>query len=161
MDLSENNELMEVVRQSAFNIKNISDQMGIITVAVNDLKIRSTRLEDRVNNNEESFNRYVEKQRMNERVEADERQEYADSIKGRVYRLLNEVNRLDLYGKFAAKCWNDCKSHSRMRGKHGCDTKKIDHKDVINFIGTWEPYSYGTMGYIEYLDSRKDGVRTQ
>ena len=160
MELSDNNELMEVVRQSALNIKSVSEQMGVIVTAVNDLKVRSAKLEDRVSNNEMAFDRFVEKQRMNERVEADERQEYADSIKGRVYRLLNEVNRLDLYGKFAAKCWNDCKSHSRMRGKTGFDTKKVDHNDVINFIGTWEPYSYGTMGYIEYLDSKKGGAGT-
>ena len=148
-------EVANVVKQTAFNVAGMNEQMGLMKSAIDNLKIGHARLEDKVISNEDEFGRFKESLRQRERVEAEEVQEYDDAIRNRIGDMLGQRNRMDLYGAFARKCWIDSKRHSYMRGKSGVDTKRMYHNDVLNYIGTWEPYGYGVDGYIHHIDESR------
>lgn len=151
--------LMQLVEQTTFNVASVSKQMGLLASAVTNLKVDQKRLEDKVNTQCSEFKQFVEKYNENERIDADDQQEYVDAIKGRVSEILKSRGRRDLFGEFSKQCWNNAKTHSRMRGKGGFQTKKMYHREVVDYINAWEPYSYGTDGYIRHLDDLKKNKR--
>ena len=151
--------LMQLVEQTTFNIASVSEQLGLIASAVTNLKVDQKRLEDRVETQGNEFKQFVAKYNDNERIDADDQQEYVDAIKERVANILKGRDRDDLFGEFSKQCWNNAKSHSHMRGKGGFQTKKMYHREVIDYINAWEPYLYGVDGYIKHLDDLKESKR--
>lgn len=150
--MSDSNDLMEVVKQTAFNLSAVSEQMGIIASEIKSLKVSVMEQEAKVSDVANDLAQYKESQRQKEWIEPSDAQEYEDAISDRVAELLKPVDRFDLFGKFKMKCWCDAKKHSYMRGHSGIYTKKMFHQDVIDYIRSWQPYSYGVYGYIEHLD---------
>ena len=150
-------DVQNALGQLALREATTKEQMGVLVEDMKSERIARLALDSRESSHYEEFLQYQEKQRQKERVDEAAAKEYGIAISNRITDLLSERNRFDLFGSFSKKCWIDAKKHSYMVGKHGMYTKQMYHTDVINYIGTWEPYGWGVDGYIEHLDSMKNG----
>lgn len=144
-------DLMEVVKQTAFNTQSISDQMGIVatTLKNHDIAIRELR-EDRKADRED-FENYKLIQKEKEFAEPARVQELADAVKNRVSDICNEFGCYDMYGSFSRKAWIDAKKFANVVGKGGVYTRQMHVDEAIEYIGTWKPHGYGIQGYIDHL----------
>lgn len=158
--MSELNELMSVVKQSAFNIQAVSDQMGIITNEVKGLKVEQLRMAERVDTIANRMQRYEDEKRVT--------RPQADTIKRAIHSRAIDLLGIEFTngrvadwcigtdkkyrGKFISRCYVDTRAFSKL-GTPYYETLRKDYEEVLEFIGTWVPLQ-GVTGYKEYLDKR-------
>lgn len=158
--MSEATELMDVVKQTAFNVAGISEQMGILTTEIKNIKLEQRRqaegpaaVNDRMQNYEDRI-----------RVSRSEAQNIRRSIHGRVCDLLNihYINGVvaseciydDKFyrGRFISRCYVDARKESRL-GTPYYETYCRDYQEVLDYIARWVPPT-GVEGYKAYLEIR-------
>lgn len=158
--MSEINEVMAVVKQSAFNIQTVSEQMGIIANEVKNMKVEQLRISEKVNTMADRMQNYEDRLRVN-RAGA---QNIRRSIHMRAAELLG-IEFIDGHvadwcvdtdkkyrGKFIQRLYSDAREQSKL-GTPYYETYQRDYAEVLEFISTWVPTS-GVTGYKEYLDKR-------
>ena len=145
------NEIMEITKQTAFNLQAVSEQMGMITSTVKQQGLTIREHTNDIRNLRYDFEKSEEKRRQNEYCEPAEQQKIYEAVHNRVTDICKEYGCYDYYGAFCKKAWFDGKKHSYVLGKAGVYTKKMYVKDVINYYGTWIPEGYGIDGYINRL----------
>lgn len=158
--MSETTELMDVVKQTAFNVAGISEQMGILTTEIKTIKLEQRRqaeglaaVNDRMQNYEDRI-----------RVSRSEAQNIRRSIHERVCELLgihyldgvvaNDCLYADKYyrGRFISRCYVDARNESRL-GTPYYETYSRDYQEVLDYIARWVPPT-GVEGYKAYLEMR-------
>lgn len=160
--MSEMNELMEVVRQSAFNIQSVGEQMGLVAREVKDLKIQQLRLSEKM----DTLDGRLAKHERTERVSRTEQQTLRRAIHLRVNELLdikfeNGVvadesieDDVKYRGGFISKCYHDARTYGRL-GTPYTETLRVDFSETLDYINAWIPTN-GVAGYKEYLDKRAE-----
>lgn len=141
--------------ESARQIGENAAALGILQASVSNIRIEHKKLADRENAHYQEFCDFKEEQKENEYISPAECQEIATAIQNKVTDILFSKGRMDLYGKFAKKAWADAKKYSNVVGKGGVYTKRRHFAGVIDYIGVWQPYGYGSAGYIEHLDNKE------
>ena len=150
------NDLMKVVQLTAMNVQGISQQMGILTTAVQDLQTDMTSVKDRMQNYEDEL-----------RITRSQGKALKKSILNRVSVLLNisfvnghvadECIETDqkYRGGFISRCYVDAKQSGLMAECYW-ETARRDYDRCIEFIEAWVPnVKGGVNGYKEYLDIRR------
>lgn len=147
--------LLKVGEQNSFAITGLQQQMGILAPAVQKLQIEMREEAEWRTGFEKRYEEDQQRQKERERIESDELNELRICIENRVATIFRENNIQDnkLFGVFMRKAWIDGKRHSRVKGKAGMDTRKMDFEEVKEFYSKWTPYAYGVEGYIKYLNS--------
>lgn len=160
--MNEMNELMQVVRQSAFNIQSVSEQMGVVAREVKDLKLQQLRLSEKM----DSLDTRLQNHERTERVNRAESQNIRRSIHLRVNELLDIKFKdgvvaeesleddIKYRGGFISRCYHDARTYSKL-GTPYSETLSIDYLETMNYIGSWVPVC-GVTGYKEYLDKRAE-----
>ena len=147
----------KIVEQTAFNLSVVSKQMGLLQTKVEDHEIRLKEIDekaDKVDRGLSDLKLYVNE---HEYIEPADVEKIKTAMKNRVRDLLSELQLTqtefrDYYGKFMNKFWIDCKHDSYAVGKAGVYTKKRNFKDLITYIGQWQPEGYGSAtAYIDHL----------
>ena len=158
--MSETSELMEIVKQTAFNIAGISEQMGILATEVKNIKLEQRKQAERIAAVNDRMQNYEDRIRVG-RPEA---QNIRRAIHARVCDLLdikyeNGVVASDsLYAdkyyrsRFISRCYVDARKDSRL-GTPYYETYCRDYEEVLDYISRWEPPT-GTEGYKAYLEAR-------
>lgn len=156
---------MQVVRQSAFNIQSVSDQMGIVATEVKGLKTQQLRISEQMNELSDRMQGYEDRIRVS-RAEA---QTIRRAIHARVVDLLGIefqdgcvadwciADDKKYRGGFISRCYHDAREYSHL-GTPYYETYRKDYIDVLEYINTWVPMR-GVTGYKEYLDKRADEAR--
>jgi len=160
--LSEAMELMDVVKQTAFNVANISEQMGILSTEVKSIKIEQRRLaeglaaaNDRMQNYEDRI-RLTRPQAQNIRSTIHKR---AADLLGITY-VNGTVSPESLFNDkyyrpgFISRLYTDARNQSKL-GTPYYETYQRDYEEVLNYINGWVPPT-GTEGYKAYLDARRN-----
>lgn len=160
--MSEATELMDVVKQTAFNVATISDQMGIITSEVKNLKIEQIRLADGLDKVNSRMQRYED----NVRVTRHQAQNLRNSIHAKAATLLEIeykngiiTNERGLYNDkyyrsgFISRLYVDARKQSHL-GTPYTETLQRDYEECLKFIADWNPPT-GVEGYKHYLDARR------
>lgn len=158
-------DLYKITQQTAFNVAGISEQMGILTTDVRNLKKELVEMkqqtEDRFTEHEVRMASYEDRIRLTRPQANNVRQ----SIHARVRELLGieyengivKENCLfaDKYLRpgFISRCYTDARRESKL-GTPYSETYQRDYSEVLHFIATWEPPT-GTEGYTAYLLNRK------
>ena len=158
-------DLYKITRQTAFNVAGISEQMGILTTEVRDLKKDFVEMkqqtEDRFAEHEVRMASYEDRIRLTRAQARNVRQ----SIHQRVRDLLDirvengivapESLYADKYYRpgFISRCYTDARRDSKLGTPYG-ETYQRDYHEVLNFISTWQPPT-GVDGYKAYLDARR------
>ena len=163
--MSEMNELMQVVKQSAFNIQSVGEQMGIITSEVKSLKVQQLRMSEQMGALADRMQGYEDRIR----VSRSEAQTIKRAIHARVIELLG-IEFVDgcvadwcisddkkYRGGFISRCYHDAREYSRL-GTPYYETYHKDYLEVLEYINTWVPMR-GVTGYKEYLDKRAEEIR--
>lgn len=159
--MSDNNELMQIVKQTAYNVAGVSEQMGILHNEVNSLKLEMRRqveglqaVNDRMQNYEDRI-----------RLTRSQAQNVRNSIHKRVKDLLDirYVNDVvateclydDKYYRpgFISRLYADARKYSKL-GTPYQETYQRDYAEVLEYINLWQPPT-GTDGYKAYLDARR------
>ena len=160
--MNETTELMNVVKQTAFNVETISDQMGIITSEVKNLKLEQIRLADGL----DKVNSRMQKYEDNVRVTRHQAQNLRNTIHAKAATLL-EIEYKDgiittergLYNDkyyrsgFISRLYVDARKQSRL-GTPYTETLQRDYEECLKFIADWNPPT-GVEGYKRYLDARR------
>ena len=134
----------------------VAESVGVIQNTLIEHSRQILGVKEDISSIREDFEAEKARNRDRERIEADEVNHISEAIKSRVVDLLSEIDRLDLYGKVAAKCRCDAKRHSYYRGINAVDTKLIYYAELLEYIGKWIPEGYGGIsGYVSHLDSIK------
>jgi hypothetical protein len=153
---------MNVVKQTAFNVATISDQMGIITSEVKNLKLEQIRLADGL----DKVNSRMQKYEDNVRVTRHQAQNLRNTIHAKAATLL-EIEYKDgiittergLYNDkyyrsgFISRLYVDARKQSRL-GTPYTETLQRDYEECLKFIADWNPPT-GVEGYKRYLDARR------
>lgn len=159
--MSETNALMQVVKQTAFNVANISEQMGILSTEVKSLKTEMRRQAEKINAMDDRMQNYEDRVRLT-RPQA---QNVKFSIHERVKALLNiryengVVAGVSLYDDkyyrpgFISRLYADARHESRL-GTPYSETYQRDYEEVLSYISRWQPPT-GVDGYKSYLDARR------
>lgn len=151
--MSEYQEMLDLQKQVGFNVASMSNALGVVATKVQEHDNRIATSENEINN----LNKRIDdvNTRLNDSIKIDEEQmqTLTESINNRTRDLLAPRDRFDLFGRFTRQCWHESKKHSKVRGRGGSQTKKVYYNDCLNFIGNWEPMTFGgTDGYINHLD---------
>lgn len=159
--MSEKNELLEVVRATALNVRGVSEQMGVLTQAVKDVQKKQS--EQAVFNQEvlDRMDKY-ENTIMVDRVQAQNIRraihKRAADVLGIKYDKYGNVEESSIYndetyrGKFISRIYRDARKDSEL-GTPYAYTYRKDYEDVIEFIASWYPFE-GVEGLKEYIDKR-------
>lgn len=156
----ENNEIIESLKLSAFNIQNISEQMGVVNSKLKDLEDAREDHEMRI--------KYIED---NERISRSQ----AKTIHDRVIATVNEIlgiayeggkvsdktvsSDIKYRGGFIARCYVDAKNAGVMEQSYH-DTPKCLYRKCLEYIEAWTPQvDGGTEAYKRYLDIRREERR--
>lgn len=158
--MSEIDDVMAVVRQSAFNIQTVGEQMGIISTELKNLKIEQLRTGEKIEAITDRMQNYEDRLRVNRACAQTIRRAIharASELLGIEYengrvadRCINTDARYR--GKFISRCYYDAREHSKL-GTPYYETYQRDYREVLDYIGTWVPQE-GVTGYKEYLDKR-------
>lgn len=155
-------ELMEVVKQTAFNVAGISEQMGILTNSVRELKVeqaKQARSIETINNRMQNYE---------DRVRCD--RSMAQNIRNSIHKRVQELLGIkyedgvitdpvglhnDKYYRpgFISRLYVDARKDSKL-GTPYYETYQRDYEEVLDFIGKWVPPT-GVDGYKMYLDKRR------
>ena len=164
--MKEDNELMTVVKQTAFNVASISEQMGILNNAVKELKLeqikQAEQFESFRSRTEDRMQSYEDKLPVT-RMQA---QNLRNSIHARAALLLDIhykdgiiEDEIGLYndkyyrGGFISRLYSDARKQSRL-GTPYYATYARDVEEVLDFINEWIPPA-GVEGFKRYLDARR------
>lgn len=160
--MSEVNELMDVVKQTAFNVAGISEQMGILNSRVLNIEKEQRRLSEQ----QGSINNRMQKYEDRIRLDRPQAQNLKQAIHARVKNLLGiryengivatECLRDDKYYRpgFISRCYADARKDSRL-GTPYYETYQRDYEEVLEFINNWLP-PVGVEAYKVYLDARRN-----
>lgn len=160
--MSDAMELMDVVKQTAFNVAGISEQMGILTNSVRELKLeqaKQARSIEAMDNRMQNYEDRIRCERsmaqnlrnsIHKRVQELLGIEYKDGIITDAEGLLN-----DKYYRpgFISRLYADARKDSKL-GTPYYETYQRDYEEVLGFIGRWVPPT-GVDGYKRYLDKRR------
>lgn len=158
---NELDQINSIVQQTAFTVKAISEQMGIVESKVKNHENRITTLEERTESQYKEFVNFKEIVKENEYIEPEKVEKLKVAMGNRVVDLLSPLDLSksefgEYYGKFMSKFWWDCKKHSYAVGKAGVYTKQKHYKLLMEYIGEWIPEGYGSAeGYIAHLRVKK------
>ena len=159
--MNEIQELTQIVKQTAFNVASISEQMGLISKEVRDLKIGQRELSEGLKAVNDRMQNYEDRIR----VTRPQAQNIRNSIHARTAILLHieyengivkpESMFADKYYRqgFISRCYTDARKSSRL-GTPYTETYQRDYDEVLHFISGWEPPT-GVEGYKSYLDARR------
>ena len=160
--MSDSNELMEVVKQTAFNVAGISEQMGILTNSVRELKLEQTKQAKNI----EAINNRMQNYEDSVRVTRSQAQNIRNSVHARAAQLLNIhykdgiiTDETGLYNDkyyrsgFISRLYVDARKQSRL-GTPYSETLRRDYEECLKYISEWNPPT-GTDGYKAYLDARR------
>lgn len=160
--MSETTELMQVVKQTAFNVAGISEQMGIISTEVQNLKIEVRRQAENiaaVNNRMQNYEDRI-------RLTRPQAQTVKSAIHSRAKELLDiryedgivaeECLFADKYFRpgFISRLYTDARRDSKL-GTPYYETYQRDYAEVLDYIAGWQPPT-GVEGYKKYLLDRKN-----
>ena len=152
-------QLQNALGQLAVKTGSLVDAIGVIEVNVKRHETEIRTLGEQQKTTDQKIDDLTLYIKETEYIEPFEAREFHNAIKSRVGDLLNGINRIEdkyLWRCMMCKCWNDCKKYSMMAGNAGVYTKKRHYKEVLNYIGGWEPEGYGGLtGYINHLDIHK------
>ena len=148
----DDDDTMEVLEETVKTLKSQNDHLLILSEMVRKNAIAIRKLDDGY----ETLKKDIRFIADNEYVSPAERQKIADAVKNRVTDILRIKNFTPrqykyYYRQFAKKIWIDAKRDSMAVGRGGVYTKHRHYKEVINYIGVWEPEGYGIDGYFEHL----------
>lgn len=154
-------QINDIVQQTAFNIRAISEQMGIVESKVKNHETRLTSLEEKTDREYNEFINFKKYVKENEYIEPEKVEKLKTAMGNRVVDLLSPLHLSqsafgEFYGKFMSKFWWDCKKHSYAVGKAGVYTKERHFNDLMEYVGEWIPEGYGSAkGYIDHLEAKK------
>ena len=164
--MSDNNELMDIVKQTAFNIASVSEQMGILSSNVKDLKRDVIGIKQDIDDYKTKTDLRMQSYEDSVRVSRTQAQNIRNSIHARAAELLGIVykdgvitDKVGLYNDkyyrsgFISRCYVDARKQSRL-GTPYTETLKRDYEEVLKFINEWDPPT-GKEGYKAYLDARR------
>lgn len=163
--MSELNELMQVVKQSAFNIQSVGEQMGIVATEVKSLKVQQLRMSEQMDNLSDRMQGYEDRIR----VSRSQAQTLRRAIHQRVIELLGIeyvegcvadwciADDKKYRGGFISRLYHDAREYSRL-GTPYYETYNKDYLEVLEYINKWVPMR-GITGYKEYLDKRAEEAR--
>lgn len=166
MGLSENNDLMDVVRQTAFNVSGISEQMGVVVSKINAMDVKQRQMEERLASGLEQVNTRMQSYEDRIRLTRPQARNVQASIHARVKELLNiryedgvvaeECLYADKYYRpgFLSRLYADARRDSRL-GTPYSETYQKDLEEVLDYINRWLP-PRGIEGYKRYLDARRE-----
>ena len=155
-EVQQSNDLLEVVKQSAFNISAIGQQLGLIVPIVQKLDTKVNEIEGRMHHYEDSL-----------RITRSQGKQIKRAVIARVSELLGivfeggrvadesiEVDRR-YRGGFISRCYVDAKRNGVMAECYW-ETPRGDYEKCMEYIEAWYPeVKGGVEGYKEYLDIRR------
>lgn len=155
-----NNDLDKVIelsKQTAFNVQDMNKQMGIIAAEIRDVKTAYRQVVTDVKNVNDDLQQYKTYAEESKYIPPSKQEEMEQAVKGRVAELLNALNLSEsdfkkYFGKFTSRCWCDTKKTRLIFGRKGVYTPQRNFDAAIKYINAWEPVKHGTVGYIDYLD---------
>lgn len=159
--MSETTELMQVVKQTAFNVAGISEQMGILSTEVQNLKLEVRKQAESIAAVNDRMQNYEDRIRLT-RPQA---QNVKSSIHTRVKNLLgiryedgvvaDDCLYDDKYFRpgFISRLYADARKESKL-GTPYSETYQRDYEEVLDYIAGWVPPT-GVLGYKAYLNARK------
>lgn len=154
-------DLKTIVKQTAFNLNAVSEQMGLVNAKLKAHEGRLASLENKTSLVASDLGNFKEYVKENEYIEPEKVDKLKIAMGNRVVDLLSGLNLSksefgEYYGKFMSKFWWDCKKHSYAVGKAGVYTKNRHYEDLMKYIGEWQPEGYGSaVGYINHLKVKK------
>lgn len=157
-------DIKNLVKQTAFNVSAISEQMGIVEQRVKNHETRITSLEEHTNESDKAFKDFKEYVKENEYISPEKVEKLKTAMGNRVVDLLSQLNLSqsefgEYYGKFMSKFWWDCKKHSYAIGKAGVYTKERHFSPLMEYVGLWTPEGYGSAtGYISHLKTKNMNI---
>ena len=158
---NEINDVMKIVKQTAFNVQGISEQMGIISAEVKAMKLEQRKQANEIQALNDRMQNYEDRVRVTRSMS----QNIKNSIHARVRELLKieyingvvtaESIYADKYYRpgFISRCYTDARKESRL-GTPYSETYQRDYEEVLEFINKWVPPT-GVEGYMSYLDLRR------
>lgn len=133
--MSNNNEvydldkIMNIVGLTSMNVKNLSDQMGVVTTAVKDLKDDVSNIAMRMDNIEQ-----------NEEITTTQEANIVTAAKRRVCEIVGstpeEYNKY--YRIFIQNLYKDARRYASL-GSSISRTRKRDYQRCIDYIDAWDP----------------------
>lgn len=154
--------IKNMIGQTAFNVQNISEQMGVLTTQVKELKINMMRQDEKI----QSIDDRLVKHENRITVDVNEANNIKSSIHKRAAELLGiyyvdgvvaeecVCDDIKYRGKFISRCYVDARKESRL-GTPLYTTFHRDYMEVLDYINAWVPPT-GVEGYKEYLDKREE-----
>ena len=158
---NELNNLNEIVKQTAFNLNAVSEQMGLVNSKLKAHETKLVDLEEKTSFIESDLGDFKKYVKENEFIDPEKVEMLRITMGNRVADLLSPLNLTqpefgEFYGKFMSKFWWDCKKHSYAVGRAGVYTKARHYEDVLSYVGQWQPEGYGSAaGYIDHLRARR------
>ena len=166
-----NDDLKQIVAQTAMNISAISEQMGVIAGQVKNLRAIQIEHGNRITDLENWKQHHEE----HERVDRNQARRIKSAVHARVDYILGmeftgglvakECMAIDrrYRGAFFSRCYVDARKYSDL-GTPYYETYAKDVEAVIHYIENWEPEveyagKTGTKAYIAYLDDRANSLR--
>ena len=134
--MQENNDVMEMLRITAFNSKQLSEQMGLVVSKISDMDTRVAGIEDRMQKYEDRV-----------RVSRSQSQAIRTTIHKRVDEILHIEHEggtvkdvsigkdLRYKGGFISRCYKDARDKSRL-GTPYYETLTRDFDEVMEYIKT-------------------------
>lgn len=166
MELSDKNELMEIVKQTAFNVAGISEQMGILATSVKEMKREIVEVKQDLSAFKEQTDNRMQSYEDRMRVSRTQAQNIRNSIHARTAELLEITYKNgvisspkglynDKYYRsgFISRTYVDARRQSRL-GTPYSETLVRDYPEVLDYINQWIPPT-GVDGYKAYLDARR------
>ncbi len=154
-DIMTAEQLQNALGRLALSTNTVAESVGVIQKTITEHTRQIMSVKEDVSSIREDLEAEKARARDRERIEADEVNNVTQAIKSRVADLLSEVDRLDMFGKFTAKCRCDAKRHSYYRGTNAVDTKRIYYRELLEYIGKWTPEGFGGVaGYLNHLDKK-------
>ena len=148
-------QLQNALGRLALSSNAIAESVGVIQNTLTEHGRQIMGVKEDISSIREDFEAEKARARDRERIEADEVNNVTQAIKSRVADLLSEVDRMDRFGRFTAKCRCDAKRHSYYRGVNAVDTKRMYYKELLEYIGNWTPEGFGGVaGYLNHLDKK-------
>lgn len=164
--MSEKNELMDIVRQTALNVAGVSEQMGILQNSVKGIKLELISVKEDLASYKARTDTRMQNYEDCVRVTRTQAQDIRNAIHARAAELLDityengiVVGETALHNDkyyrsgFISKCYTDARKQSRL-GTPYYETLKRDYRDVLDYINEWVPLA-GIEGYKVYLDARR------
>lgn len=166
-EILSNSDIKEMLQITAMNQKSISEQMGIVTSAVKEIRGNVADVKNEINVLNERMQGYEDRIR----IDRNQARRLRNAIHARCNDLLGivyengVVTQESLFadkhykGGFIGRCYKDARDHSEL-GTPYTETYVKDYDEVMRYVSAWEPeMAYagisGVAGYKLYLDERR------